>query len=230
MVKHVVVRTLMVLLGAVVATGCADPKKKQLATIEEANRNLTDEVNQCRTDLDAAMRDRDNCEQRLASALRDASDLRARLASMPISQPMPEPREAAPGWTPVPGGAMIAIQGSVLFAPGKAVLRQEAQRTLDGIVSALQGEYAGKDVYVFGHTDDQPIKKSGWKDNWELSTERSLSVVRYLREHGVTPMRLVASGCGEHRPRGPNTSQSNRTANRRVEIFAIDAGLLKSGA
>lgn len=230
MVRDVMVRTLVVLAAATLVTGCADKKKQRITTLEEANRNLADELNQSRADLDAAMRDRDNCEQRLASAMRDASDLRARLASMPLQQPPPQPiQEAAPGWTAVPGGAMIAIEGSVLFAPGKAVLRTEAKRTLDRIVSAVQGEYGNKDVYVFGHTDDQPIKKSGWKDNWELSAERALAVVRYLDENGVSSGRLVASGCGEYRPRAGNSSEKDRATNRRVEFFAIDRDMLRSG-
>jgi chemotaxis protein MotB len=118
---------------------------------------------------------------------------------------------------------MIAIEENILFAPGKVTLRDEARKTLDAIVSTLEGEYGSKDIMVFGHTDDRPIKKSGWADNWQLSTERGLAVVRYLREHGVAAERLVAAGCGEYRPRVPNTTEPNRLSNRRVEIFAIDA-------
>jgi len=136
---------------------------------------------------------------------------------MPAAQPAPA------GWTAVPGGGMIAIEENILFPPGKIALRDEAKKTLDAIVSTLEGEYSGKDIMVFGHTDDRPIKKSGWDDNWQLSTERSLAVVRYLAEHGVNAERLVAAGCGEHRPRAANTSEPNRLSNRRVEIFAIDA-------
>jgi chemotaxis protein MotB len=117
---------------------------------------------------------------------------------------------------------MIAIEDDLLFAPGRITLREEARKTLDGIVSTLQGEYGDKDIVIFGHTDDRPIKKSGWDDNWQLSTERALAVTRFLQEHGISASRLVASGCGEHRPRVPNTTEPNRTANRRVEIFAID--------
>ena len=123
---------------------------------------------------------------------------------------------------------MIAIEGEVLFSPGKVSLKESAKRTLDGVVSTIQGEYADKDVFVFGHTDDRPIKKSGWKDNWQLSTERALAVVRYLGDHGVTSTRLAACGAGEHRPRVGNTSQANRAKNRRVEIYAVDREILAS--
>jgi chemotaxis protein MotB len=185
--------------------------------LEERNRQLNNQLNRARADLDAATRDRAALDQRLAAAIRDVDSLRAQLSDRP------EPEAAPAGWTAVPGGGMIAIEESILFAPGKVTLREEARRTLDGIVSTIEGEYAGKDIMVFGHTDDRPIKKSGWADNWQLSTERALAVVRYLREHGVSAARLVAAGCGENRPRVENNTEPNRLANRRVEIFAIDA-------
>ncbi|MBI4718024.1 MAG: OmpA family protein [Planctomycetes bacterium] len=207
---------LLLLLGS----GCATGSKERIAALEADNRSLRDQLGRTRNDATGAMRSRDELTRMLNDARREADALRAQLAAMP---PATEP--AAPGWTAVPGGAMIAIEDDVLFASGKHVLRDEARRTLDRIVSTLQGEYGDKDIFVFGHTDDRPIKKSGWADNWQLSTERALAVVRYLKEHGVTPNRLVAAGCGEHRPRAENVSEANRTANRRVEIFAIDRNI-----
>ena len=59
-------------------------------------------------------------------------------------------------------------------------------------------------------------------DNYQLSTERALAVARHLVSRGVPPGRLIAGGCGEHRPREANTSKTNRAANRRVEIFALE--------
>ena len=190
--------------------------------LEQANDNLTEQLNRCHAELDSAYSARDDLDQRLATALYDVETLRAQLAAVP------EPEPVAPGWTQVPGGAMIAIEGEILFTPGKEVLRDSARRTLDAIVSAVQGEFGEKHVYVFGHTDDHPIKKSGWKDNWQLSTERALAVVRYLRDRGVSTARLLACGAGEHRPRVPNSSEANRAKNRRVEIFAIDPQVMAS--
>ena len=92
-------------------------------------------------------------------------------------------------------------------------------------ISTIQGEYSDKDIFVFGHTDNQPIKKSGWHDNWQLSTQRALAVVRYLQTRGVDVSRLAAAGCGEYRPRAANDTASNRAQNRRVSIFVVDANL-----
>ena len=117
---------------------------------------------------------------------------------------------------------MIAIEDKLIFAPGKVTIRDEARRTLDAIVSTLKSDYSDKDIIVFGHTDDRPIVKSGWQDNWQLSSERALAVTRFLESRGVGANRLVSAGCGEYRPRVTNNSEPNRTRNRRVEIFAID--------
>ena len=201
---------------AAMMSGCATAPKPDVSALEDRNRSLNAQLNKARSDLDAERRARAEMDQRLANAIRDVDDLRGQLSARPA-----EPAPA--GWTSVPGGGMIAIEENILFQPGKVTLRDEARKTLDGIVSTLEGEYSSKDIMVFGHTDDRPIKKSGWDDNWQLSTERALAVVRYLREHGVSAERLVAAGCGENRPRVPNNSEPNRLSNRRVEIFAIDA-------
>ena len=205
-------------LAALLTTGCATNERQRITMLEKTNQNLTDRLNAAQGSLDAASRDRDALNGRLLAAIDEVSQLRAAMQERPATQ---EP--AAPGWTTVPGGAMIAIEGNVLFAPGKVEIRDEARRALGAIASTIQGQYADKDILIIGHTDDQPIKKSGWKDNYELSAERALSVARYLVGTSVSPTRVIAGGCGEHRPRTDNNSASSRAANRRVEIFAIDS-------
>ena len=59
---------------------------------------------------------------------------------------------------------------------------------------AIKEKYSGKQVDVVGHTDTEPIKKSSWKDNWELSAQRALSVTRYLIDHGIPDKQVEASG------------------------------------
>jgi chemotaxis protein MotB len=214
-------RWVAVAVVALAAGGCSTKQHQQRITmLEDANRNLTDRLNRAYGDLDALASERDNLDQRLADALAEIDALNLSLSAQPPAQ------DVAPGWTPVSGGAMIAIEGKVLFEPGKVTLRPEARRTLEAIVSAIQGEYIDKDILIFGHTDDTPIRKSGWADNYELSAERALAVVRYMRDRGITPRRLIACGCGEHRTRVPNTSIANRAANRRVEVYAINADML----
>jgi chemotaxis protein MotB len=76
-------------------------------------------------------------------------------------------------------------------------------------------------VGIEGHTDNDPIKKSGWKSNWELSTARALSVLHYLSEQSVNEPRLSAIGYGEYRPVASNDIKDGRQKNRRVEIVIL---------
>lgn len=126
----------------------------------------------------------------------------------------------ADGWATVPGGAMIAIEGTVLFESGKASLKKSARGTLDSVAQAIVSQYTNHDIYVFGHTDNEPIKVSGWKDNYELSCQRALSVLRHLKNQGVT-QDVAACGWGEDRPVTDNRSAAAKQSNRRVEIFAM---------
>ena len=72
-------------------------------------------------------------------------------------------------------------------------------------------------LQVDGHTDDVPV--SGvYADNWELSTERALSVVRYLINDGVPASRLAATGYGEFQPIAKGVSIDARRRNRRIEL------------
>ncbi len=197
-------------------------KDAHIALIEDANQQLTDDLAAARRESDAERnendalrRERDGLNGQVLAFQGQVSLLNEQINSRP--EPV-----AADGWQAVPGGAMIAIEGSVLFASGKQSLRDSGKGTLSAIAGTIQSSYADKDILVFGHTDDQPIKKSGWKDNYELSAQRALSVVRFLRDRGITPGRLVACGAGEHRPRVANSNEANRAKNRRVEIFAID--------
>jgi chemotaxis protein MotB len=77
-------------------------------------------------------------------------------------------------------------------------------------------------IGIEGHTDNEPIKYSGWKSNWELSTARALSVLHYLiDEKGISPYRISAIGYGEYRPVTSNNTKEGRQLNRRVEIVIL---------
>lgn len=73
-------------------------------------------------------------------------------------------------------------------------------------------------VDVVGHTDSDPIKKSKWKDNWQLSAERALAVLRYLNSKGISSEKIRAVAAGSSRPVASNKSSSGKAQNRRVEI------------
>jgi len=120
---------------------------------------------------------------------------------------------------PAAGTITVTLQNTILFASGKASLKSATSAELDHILSVLKQSYAGKRIDVVGHTDTDPIKKSPWKDNWELSAQRALSVARYLIQHGIPEEQVRAAGCGPARPVAPNTTAASKARNRRVEII-----------
>jgi len=119
-------------------------------------------------------------------------------------------------------GLVITFVAEVLFDSGKAVLREQALSTLDKVARVLNTTVKDLNIGVEGHTDNVPIRHSGWKSNWELSAARAMSVLHYLTdEYGVAPERLSATGYGEYRPVASNDEAEGRQQNRRVEIVIL---------
>ncbi len=119
---------------------------------------------------------------------------------------------------PSAGTITVTLPNAILFDSGKATLKKATSVELDHIQSVLRSKYSGKQIDVVGHTDSDPIKKSKWKDNWELSAQRALSVVRYMARRGIAKDKIQAVGCGAARPIASNTTASGKAKNRRVEI------------
>jgi len=118
-------------------------------------------------------------------------------------------------------GLVITFVAEVLFDSGKAQLRQDSLPKLDKVAGVLNTTVADLNVGVEGYTDNQPIHKSGWKSNWELSSARALSVLHYLSQKDVSEPRLAAIGYGEYKPVASNNSKEGRQKNRRVEIVIL---------
>jgi len=125
---------------------------------------------------------------------------------------------------PNKGTVTVTLENEILFDSGKATLKRATSTELDHIQSVLRQKYSGKQIDVVGHTDTDPIRKSSWKDNWELSAERALTVTRYLIQRGVPEDRIRAVGCGESRPVASNSTASGKAKNRRVEIVVYIRG------
>ena len=111
------------------------------------------------------------------------------------------------------GTITVTMPTELLFDSGKVTLKSNSKARLKKIADQINAQYSNKEISVVGHTDTDPIKKTKWKDNWQLSTERALAVTRYLIKHKVTAQQLAAVGRGQFRPVG-----KKKSANRRVEI------------
>lgn len=119
---------------------------------------------------------------------------------------------------PSAGTITVTLPNTILFRSGSATLKSATNKDLDHILSVIRSRYRGRQIDIVGHTDSDPIKKSKWKDNWELSAQRALSVVRYLEKRGISGNNIRAVGCGEARPVASNSKASGKSKNRRVEI------------
>ena len=116
------------------------------------------------------------------------------------------------------GTITVTLPDAILFDPGKASLKNATSNELDHIYSVLKAKYPGRHIEVAGHTDSDPIKRSKWTDNLELSSQRAMSVARYLINKGVAENRIGATGYGSARPLATNSTSSGKQKNRRVEI------------
>ena len=114
----------------------------------------------------------------------------------------------------------ITIQGDGLFASGSADVDSKVLPLLNRIAQEL-ARIPGQ-VRVTGHTDNQPIRSIRYPSNWQLSTDRALSV-REILASLVPPQRIRSEGLADSQPVGDNSTQAGRSKNRRVEITLLVA-------
>jgi chemotaxis protein MotB len=121
-------------------------------------------------------------------------------------------------------GDRFVFQSEVLFPSGQATMTVEGLAAIDQLAMAIvelersipkEIDWA---LQVDGHTDVRPIASSQFPSNWELSSARATSVVKYLISRGVSPKRLVAAGYGEFQPLEEGIGEEVLRRNRRIEL------------
>jgi flagellar motor protein MotB len=118
----------------------------------------------------------------------------------------------------------IGIRGSVLFAINATDLARDGRELLRDIAEPLRVYLTQHDemLMVSGFTDDLAIHGATYgRDNWQLSADRAVTVVRALAGSGIPENRLFAAGFGQTYPVVPNDSSENRARNRRVELAPV---------
>lgn len=124
-------------------------------------------------------------------------------------------------------GDRFVFQSEVLFDQGSADIRPQGKTQLQTFGKTLQeiSTRIPKDVAwilrIDGHTDKLPIKNTQFPSNWELSSARAISVVKFLASEGISPNNLVAAGFGEHQPLATASDPASLSKNRRIE-FKLD--------
>lgn len=117
------------------------------------------------------------------------------------------------------GKVYVSMSDKLLFKSGSAAVEEKGLAAIKLLADVLS-KNQDIDILVEGHTDNLPIKTPLYKDNWDLSVARSISIVRMLtNEYKITPTRLTASGRGEFAPKANNATSEGRASNRRTEII-----------
>jgi chemotaxis protein MotB len=119
-------------------------------------------------------------------------------------------------------GLAIRLPDELVFESGKAEILPKFDQTLQKIAALLKE--MPNHLQVEGHTDNIPIKTAAFPSNWELSTTRSVAILRSLIAASIDPMRLSAAGYGEFKPISTNDTPEGRAKNRRVEIIVLNPG------
>jgi len=118
------------------------------------------------------------------------------------------------------GKVYVSMENKLLFKPGSWAVGSEGRQAIRQLAMVLE---ENKDIAVLieGHTDDEPyIGESKLSGNWDLSVKRATSIVTLLlKNNGVKPENITAAGKGEYAPLVPNSSASNRSKNRRIEVI-----------
>ena len=117
------------------------------------------------------------------------------------------------------GRLSMGVDNSVTFDSGSTTLKDSSHRVLRNVANVMKERFAGRRFFIEGHTDTDPIVKSKWRDNMQLSMERADAVRRYLVQQGVPESAIAVVGYGQHEPRDGGRKERNR----RVEIVVGDS-------
>jgi len=114
------------------------------------------------------------------------------------------------------GNPFLSVSSDVTFASGKAELTSKGKEALRGVANNLKSNYPGARFWIEGHTDTDPIKKSSWESNRDLSVARAMAVLHYLVEECDVPdEQCIVAGHGQYTP---FAGSNDKSRNRRVEI------------
>jgi chemotaxis protein MotB len=118
------------------------------------------------------------------------------------------------------GRMIVKLPAGILFASGSAELSKDGQGAI-GDVAAILKQFPDRRFEVAGHTDNVPLGPSPFKDNWELSTARAVTVTEQLIKAGMNPTKLIASGYAQFAPVRENSTEAGRQENRRIELVLL---------
>lgn len=118
------------------------------------------------------------------------------------------------------GRMVVELATDILFPSGSARLSKQGQAAIAEVAQLLQS-IPDRKFQVEGHTDNVPIRSAVYKSNWDLASDRALTVLRTMLDNGMPADRISAASFGEAKPAKPNDTPENKAANRRIEIVVV---------
>jgi chemotaxis protein MotB len=183
-----------------------DQKDAEIRALREERASLKSQIQRQKGELDMARGEAAEASARVTEPM-PAEARFPDLDSMGISYGMRD------------GNMVISIPSAITFPSGQAALSKEGQKAIRNVASTLKKTYPGAKYGIEGHTDTDPIKKSKFPSNRDLSIARAMAVLTYLVEEcGLPDDQCIVAGHGQYDPVVANKSESDKAKNRRVEI------------
>jgi len=200
------------LLSTLTLTGCKN-------SVKEENTALKGEVSDLHNQLTERNKALEDCSSDLRSRDQQLAALRREMDSggkggTSVGNTGFEGIEGVNA-TSSAGEVTASVESDLLFDSGKTSLKTNAKKSLDQVASVLKSQYGGQSIRVVGHTDSDPIVKSGFKTNYHLGFERAYAVRDYLVSKGVESKRVSLASYGPDLPKG------TKAQSRRVEVVVV---------
>ncbi len=234
--RLIVASVLLLALPACVPLNRYEDSESKLAIANKVNRDLENQLKNAAIEVAKAQGGAgisraayDAMETKLEGARTENDALREENARLRAQlQNIPE-LPLATGFTAeevkdIPGVSVeegrLIMEGDILFDPGKEELKPGSKRTLDSVGKLIKDNHSHEIVHIYGHTDNDPIKRSPHKHNWDLGSKRAIAVFGYLMGLGIqdTSMRIHSAGFAEPANGVDPNSREGKAKCRRVEI------------
>ena len=218
---------LVVILLVVLASGCVSQKKYEAAQQEIARLSVDStfqeyEITEAKFKKDGLIYEQQNELAEKSKKLDSLKNIVAQQRSVINQRKTLLNSLKSSDWEAVEsdGELVIKLEDGILFGTASNNLNEQGMRIISSVSAALQRIEDSYEVWVVGHTDNRSFK-SDQKDNWELSAERSLAVVRALIGNDIDPSIITASAKSKYDPDVTNRVNEGRKLNRRTEIIIV---------
>ncbi|MYF99300.1 OmpA family protein [Candidatus Poribacteria bacterium] len=196
--------------------------KEILENASEAARKIAAERNKLQQDKSSLEQEKENLRSKLTKIESELQRIREQ-SQRSIAAIQDRFKDTVGAVLDEAGRLTLDVKGKILFETGSATLSKEGKELLDAIAEEvlLNKDYADYAIRIEGHTDNNPIAGDALR-NWDLSTDRSISAVKYLQENaGIDPKRLSGTGYAFYQPIDTEETAEAKAKNRRIEIVLV---------